>query len=686
MEKRIELNGRELVFRTEKVASQADGSCILSYGDTVILSTTCFSRKELPFAGFVPLSCDYRERRYAAGKIPGGFFKREGRPTEKEILSSRLMDRPIRPLLPLNLGREVQVITTVLSHDGENDADTLAVIGGSLSLGLSSVPFSGPIGAVKIGRVAGEFILNPTVGQLAESTLNLTVAGTKKGISTIEASCYELDESLIMDALRIAETEIKKIVEIEEEIILSEGREKFSLSSQGRELEQTVKEAVGESLKDILEISVKNERRKKFELLMKRVLSEVGEENEAAVKHILGELESDIIRESINKGIRLNGRGLSDLREIICKVGVLPRTHGSAIFKRGETEALCTVTLGTMADEQRIEALEGQSFKSFMFHYNFPPFSVGEVRRMFGPARREIGHGALAEKALAPLLPKEEVFAYTIRIVSDILSSNGSSSMASICGSSLALMDAGVPVKCNVAGIAMGLVDGKILTDIAGDEDHCGDMDFKIAGTDSGITALQLDIKKEWIDIKTIEHSLTRAKEARLKILNIMNSTISSPRDDISLYAPRLEVIFVPKEKIGQVIGPGGKIIRGLSEETGAEIEINDDGKVSISGMSKESVELAEKKIKRLVEEVEVGKVYIGKVKRILPFGAFVEILPNKEGMIHISQLAHRRVASVEDEVKVGDEISCKVIGIDEQGRIQLSKKAVDPPDRRGSK
>jgi polyribonucleotide nucleotidyltransferase len=678
MEKEIELGGRRLSIDTGNIAFQTDGSCLAKYGDTVVLSTVCFSRKESDFMGFIPLTCDYRERTYAAGKIPGGFFKREGRPTEKEILSSRLMDRPVRPLLSEHLRREVQLITTVLSQDGMNDADILGITGSSLSLSISPIPFMGPIGAVRIGRLNGEFVINPTFSELAESELNLVAAGTKKGITTIEAGAHELEESLIVEAICLAEKEIKKIVELQEEIISVNGKEKISLSIENYDdIEKKIRGTVLEKLKGLLKIPTKKERSEKIGTLITEVKEEFEEEYENIVDYVFDKLESEIVRENIKKGTRIDGRKPDDLRDITCEVEILPRTHGSAIFRRGETQALCTVTLGTMADEQKIEALEGESFKSFMVHYNFPPFSVGEVRRMSGPGRREIGHGALAEKALSSVLPSEDAFPYTIRVVSDILASNGSSSMATVCGGSLALMDAAVPLKCNVAGIAMGLVDDIILTDIMGEEDHYGDMDFKVAGTLDGITALQLDIKREWIDIKTILEALTKAKVARKEILKVMAGTISSPRMEISQYAPKLSVITIPKEKIGQIIGPGGKVIRNLCEESAANIEINDEGKVSISGETKESIELAEKLIRQLTEEVEVGKVYVGTVKRILPFGAFVEILPGKDGMIHISQFAHHRVRSVEDEVKVGDEVKCKVIGIDEQGRIQLSKKAV---------
>lgn len=679
MEKGIKVGGRQLSINIGDIAFQTDGSCLVKYGDSVVLSTACFSRQESDFMGFIPLTCDYREKTYAAGKIPGGFFKREGRPTEKEILSSRLMDRPIRPLLPEHLRREIQLITTVLSQDGMNDADILGVIGASLSLAISPVPFRGPIGAVRIGRLNGEFIINPTFSELAESDLNLVAVGTKKGITTIEAGTHELEESLIIEALHLAEKEIKKIVKLQEEIVSTDGKEKFSLSIEDyADIEKKIKKIASKKLTELLKIPIKKERNEKIDTLVTEIKKEFDEEYENIVGYLFNKLESEIVRENIKKGTRIDGRKPDDLRNITCTVEILPRTHGSAIFRRGETQALCTVTLGTMADEQRIEALEGQSFKTFMLHYNFPPFSVGEVKRIFGPGRREIGHGALAEKALSPVIPLEEIFPYTIRVVSDILASNGSSSMATVCGGSLALMDAGVPLKCNVGGIAMGLVDDVILTDITGEEDHYGDMDFKVAGTPAGITALQLDIKKEWIDIQTISEALAKARDARIKILEIMDSTISSPRKEISQYAPRLKVISIPKEKIGQVIGPGGKVIRNLCEESGTNIEINDEGKISISGETKESIELAEKLIRQLTEEAEVGKIYIGTVKRILPFGAFVEILPGKDGMIHISQLAHHRVKSVEDELKVGAKVKCKVTGIDEQGKIQLSKKAVE--------
>jgi polyribonucleotide nucleotidyltransferase len=674
-----EIGGKPIIIETGGIALQSDGSCTVRYGDTMILATACMSKVETPFAGFAPLLCDYRERTYAAGKIPGGFFKREGRPRDKEILTARLMDRPIRPLIPTHFVHEIQLVVTVLSQDEENDADIPSVLGASLALALSPIPFNGPIGAVRIGKVGDEFIVNPGFSELEESELNLVVAGTKSGITMIEAGAREAKEDTILKALNIAEQEIRKIAKIEEDIARSEGKKKFEVIVPDLgELEGKVKEIAASSIKMALEIPEKKKRSKELFYTLEKVREQLGDEENGYAELIFDNIEREFIRKQVLESRkRLDKRSLDDIRPIQCEVGILPRTHGSAIFTRGETRSLCATTLGTVADEQKIEALKGESFKSFMVHYNFPPFSVGEVKFIRGPGRREIGHGSLAERALEPIIPKDEDFPYTIRIVSDILSSNGSSSMATVCGGSLSLMDAGVPLKCHVAGISMGLIGDTILTDILGEEDHYGDMDFKVAGTREGITAIQLDIKTEGIHLDIVKQALERAKNARLSILKTMEETIEAPRSEVSNYAPKLRLLFIPREKIGRVIGSGGRTIREIQEKTGAELELSNDGRMSISAPTKDGVNNAVKMVESLIEEVEVGKTYIGKVKRIMPYGAFVEILPGKDGMIHISQIAHHRVKSVEDELKIGDEVSCRVIGIDEQGRVQLSRKAL---------
>jgi polyribonucleotide nucleotidyltransferase len=700
---KIEVGGRKLSFRTGGLAKQADASVVVQYGDTLVIVSAVSSYDDCEESQFFPLTVNYIERTYAAGKIPGGFFKREGRPREKEILSSRMIDRPIRPLFPDGYMCETQIVSLVLSADQENDSDILGIIGASAALTISDIPFDGPIAAIRMGYIDGEFIINPTFSQLEESRMDLVVVAKKDSIVMLEGACFEVSEEDIMRAIEIAMPAAQDIIVLQDRLRQQIGETKRAVSSRADEgLEQAVLRLTQGKIAGINQIQNKLQRGKATKALFEDVYKEVEQqypESELMVKSIIDDLRKKQMREQVlaSGNTRIDGRGPKDIRAIDCEVGILPRVHGSALFTRGQTQSLCTITLGTTTDQQRVEDLEGESFKTFMLHYNFPPFSVGEVRPIRGPGRREIGHGALAEKALETVLPIEERFPYTIRIVSDILESNGSSSMATVCGSSLALMDAGVPIKTSVAGISIGLVrEGEryvLLSDIVGEEDHYGDMDFKIAGTREGITTIQLDTKISGLTMEVIERALAQAKEGRCHILDIMDSTLKEPRPTLSDYAPKVIMLTVPKEKIGEIIGPGGKIIRRLIEETGAEIEISDDGKVSIVSSSLESVKNAEAKIKALVQEFEAGNIVVGKVTRITNFGAFVEITPGKEGLVHISQLAHHRVAKVEDEVKVGDEVTAMVKEIDDLGRINLSRKAVMPKpnhkshfDKKGSK
>ncbi len=686
----IEICGRKLRLNTGEFAKQADGSVMVQYGDTIVLVSAVSSKDEGRENDFFPLTVNYMERTYAAGKIPGGFFKREGRPREKEILSSRMIDRPIRPLFEDGFVNETQVVAMVLSADQENDSDILGIIGASAALTVSDIPFNGPIGAVRIGLVNGEFIINPTFSQLNDSRMDVVIVANGDSIVMIEGGCMEVNEVDVMKAIELAIPITKKIIDAQERLRQRIGVKKRIVSpvAFAEGFEDRIAGLLGNEINRINGIKIKALRNELITNLQKSICETLSEEfpdSETAIIDLIDEYRKKDIREKIIKGeSRLDGRGPEDIRPIGCKAGILPRVHGSALFTRGETQSLCTVSLGTTTDQQRVEDLEGQSVKSFMLHYNFMPFSVGEARPMRGPGRREIGHGALAEKAIEPVLPIEERFPYTIRIVSDILESNGSSSMASVCGSSLALMDAGVPIKTGVAGISVGLVKGKdgyvILSDIIGDEDHFGDMDFKVAGTRAGITAIQLDTKVCGLDSTIISEALERAKQGRYYILDIMDKTLKEHRTSLSDYAPKVIVMTVPKEKIGEIIGPGGRVIRKLIEETGCEIEISDDGKVSIIGSKMDSVENAEGRIKSLIQEVEAGNTFDGKVTRITNFGAFVEIMPGKEGLVHISQLAHHRVSRVEDEVKVGDEIKVLVREVDDLGRINLSRKAMIEP------
>ena len=687
LKKNIELEGRTLTIETGRLAKQASGTALVQYGDTVILATAVASTQPVENKGFFPLSVEYREKAYAAGKIPGGFFKREGRPQEKEVLSARLIDRPIRPLFPKDFPYEVQVAVTILSSDKENDADVLGLIGASTALCISDIPFAGPIAAVRVGRIGGRLVINPTFSQLETSDMNVVMAASEEAIAMVEGGGAEISEEDMLAALEFGHEAIKKIIRLEEEIVTEVGLEKRKVepAEVDSHLVDEVRTKALEQLSSALNHQKKQERRHAVEALLQSIQESLAEsfpEQEMAISEIFQETEKEIVRKMIlDEGQRIDERSTDDVREISCEIGILPRTHGSALFTRGETQSLTVTTLGTKVDEQKIEGLDGESWKSYMLHYNFPPFSVGEVRFFRGPSRREIGHGNLAERALRPVIPAEEAFPYTIRIVSDILESNGSSSMATVCAGSLSLMDAGVPVKDAVAGIAMGLIkeDDRvaILTDILGDEDHLGDMDFKVAGTRKGITAFQMDIKITGISSELMQEALEKAKIARLKILDRMDATIQKPRENISPYAPRILAMRIDIEDIGLVIGPGGKVIREIIEKSGAEINIEDDGTVQIASVDEDSCNKAKQMIETLVQKPEVGQVYKGKVKKIMNFGAFVEILPGKEGLLHISEIAPHRVNRVEDHLKVGDEVEVKLKNISPEGKLDLSRKVL---------
>ncbi len=685
--KSIELEGRTLTIETGRVAKQADGAAIVQYGDTVILATAVASKNPSEYQGFFPLSVEYREKAYAAGKIPGGFFKREGKPQEKEILSARLIDRPIRPLFPKDFPYEVQVIITVLSSDRENDADVLGTIGASTALSISNIPFEGPIAAVRVGRLGGRFVINPTFSQLETSDMDVVVAASDEAIAMVEGEAMEISEQDMLAALEFGHENIKKIIKLQEEFVAEIKPEKRPLEPVeiDTELIEKVRSTAMEQLSTALSLPCKKERQESMQKVLKSIQESLAEsypEQEIIIEEIFHEVEREIVRKMILEDKkRIDGRGYDDIRDISCEISVLPRTHGSALFTRGETQSLTVTTLGTKVDEQKIEGLDGESWKSYMLHYNFPPFSVGEVKFLRGPSRREIGHGNLAERALKPVIPTEDAFPYTIRIVSDILESNGSSSMATVCAGSLSLMDAGVPVKSAVAGVAMGLIkeDDKvaILTDILGEEDHLGDMDFKVAGTRDGITAFQMDIKITGISSKLLEEALEKARLGRLRILDTMDATIKVPRKEISPYAPRIFAMRVDIDDIGLVIGPGGKMIREIIEKSGAEVNIEDDGTIQIASADENACNIAKRMIESIVQKPIAGKVYKGKVKKITNFGAFVEILPGKEGLLHISEIAPHRVEHVEDYLKVGDEIEVKLLKISPDGKFDLSRKAL---------
>ncbi|MBI5418374.1 polyribonucleotide nucleotidyltransferase [Candidatus Poribacteria bacterium] len=677
--------GFKFSIETGKMAKQASGSVLVYSGDSVVLAAATASAKPLD-TDFFPLTVEYREKSYAAGKIPGGFFKREGRPTTKEILVSRLIDRPIRPLFPDGFRNEVQIVPQVLSTDNINPPDILAMIGSSAALAISEIPFNGPTGSVRVGKLDNKFIINPTYELIEKSSINLVVSGTKNAITMVESFSHEVSEQEILEALRFSHEAIKQIIAVQEQLVAKCGKPKkqVTLFVVDAEIKKTVRDYIIEDLKAALEITEKLALYSKLDELKTKTnehFKEILPEKEKEVSEVFGEIERELFRNRIlNEKIRCDSRGLEDIRPISIEIGLLPRTHGSSLFTRGETQALATVTLGTSVDEQIIDDIEGDRREPFLLHYNFPPFSVGETGRFSGPGRREIGHGHLAEMSIRAILPKPESFPYTMRVVSEILESNGSSSMATVCSGSLALMDAGVPIKAPVAGIAMGLIkeDARVavLTDILGMEDHLGDMDFKVAGTEKGITALQMDIKIDGVTFDIIEQALNDARKVRLTILEKMNKIISSPRTNLSAYAPRITTLYISKEKIKDVIGPGGKIIRNIIEETGVKIDIEDDGKIVIASTEEKGTQKAIEMIKNLTEDVEVGKIYLGKVMRVVAFGAFVEVLPGKEGLVHISQLADFHVKEVGEIVKEGDEVLVKVIEIDKQGRVNLSRKA----------
>jgi polyribonucleotide nucleotidyltransferase len=683
----FELGGRTLTIETGKIAKQSNGAVTVRYGDSMVVSTICSQPEPRLGFDFFPLTVEYREKTYAAGKIPGGFFRREGRPSEKEILSARIIDRTIRPLFPSDFKGETQCINFILSHDQENDTDLLALIGTSAAIAVSDVPFEKTVAGVRVGRIDGELIINPTFAQIEEGDLNVIVAGSADSIAMVEGAGYEITEEELIKVLSFAHDNIKIIVAEIEKLQKECGKPKFEHISTAVDetLTNKVKELVGDKLDGFNHTADKDERRDGKKQLKAEIVEQLAEEfpeSDSDIGTIIHDLDSESMRDMILKeDSRIDNRKPDDIRDITCEVGLLPRTHGSALFTRGQTQAIVAITLGTKMDEQRMDELEGESTKSYMLHYNFPPFSTGEAKPIRGTSRREVGHGALAERALVPVIPAETSFPYTLRVVSDIMESNGSSSMASVCGASLALMDAGVPIKTAVAGIAMGLIkaDDKvvILTDILGDEDHFGDMDFKITGTTEGVTAVQMDIKIDGLDIETMRMALDKAREARLSILENMNATISKNREQLSQYAPRIITIKISPSKIGELIGPGGKNIRAICEETGAKIDIEDDGTVLISSVDGEAGQKAKERVEICTEEAEVGKVYSGLVRRIAPFGAFLEIIPGTDGMLHISEIDHSHVKRVEDYMKLGDRLDVKVVSIDNEGKIRLSRKVL---------
>jgi polyribonucleotide nucleotidyltransferase len=691
-----DFHGRRLSIETGKVAKQAGGAALVRFGETVVLITATAMRSVREGIDFFPLTCDYVEKTFAAGKIPGGFFKREGRPAEKEILTSRLIDRPVRPLFPKGFRCETQVIATVLSHDRENDPDMISIVGASTALTLSDIPWSGPIAAVRVGRLGGKLVINPSTSQLDDSDLNLIVAAGRDAIVMVEGGAQVLPEALLLEALFAAHDAVQPLLDMQDELRKAVGKPKREVVPPARDaaLEAAVSEYALPKLREALAKSVKTERYAALDQVHDEASAALGNADPVrgkAVGDLVDKLKKQVVREAIIRdGRRLDGRGLADVRPITCDIDVLPRTHGSAIFTRGETQALVVTTLGTSSDEQKIDALIGEHYKKFMLHYNFPPFSTGEVKFLRSPGRREIGHGALAERAILPVLPEEDGFPYTIRIVSEILESNGSSSMATVCGGSLSLMQAGVPIKAAVAGVAMGLIkegdEVRVLSDILGDEDHLGDMDFKVAGTRDGVTAVQMDIKIGGVTRAVMQKALEQAREARLHILGVMDAAIASPRSELSTHAPRIVTLRIKTDRIRDLIGPGGKTIRGIVEETGAKIDVEDDGTVLVASSDGEAMQKAIDRIRALTAEAEVGKIYRGTVRRVVDFGAFVEIMPGTDGLVHISQLANERVRQVTDVVHEGDVIDVKVIEVDKSGKIRLSRKeALREADAQGA-
>ena len=685
----IELAGRRLTLETGRIAKQADGAIWATYGDTVVLATAVASQTAKPGVDFLPLTVDYQEKTYATGKIPGGYFKREGRPSEREVLTSRLIDRPLRPLFPEGYYFETQVIASVLSADKSGVSDVIGIIAASAALAISPIPFNGPIAGVKIGRVNGQLVVNPDLETLESSELQLVVAGTADAVMMVEAGANELPEATMLEAIELAHSEIKKIVAKIEELRALAGKPKRVVKQESIDaaLAEQVRKLVAGPIREAILIPNKSARQERLDQVLAETLTALKSDEpnrDRHVKIIFHGLEYTEVRNMIlEKRVRADGRGPADIRPITCEVGVLPRAHGSAVFTRGETQSLAVVTLGTTDDEQRIDALEGEYMRTFMLHYNFPPFSVGEARPLRSPGRREVGHGALAERALKSIMPGKDKFPYTVRIVSEILESNGSSSMATVCGGTLALLDAGVPIKEPVAGIAMGLIkEGNqvlVLSDILGLEDHLGDMDFKVTGTKNGVTALQMDIKIGGITSDLMREALAQAKAGRLHILGCMAQALTAPRTKLSAFAPRIFPMKIKQDKIRDVIGPGGKMIRSIIAETGVKINVEDTGDVTIASSDEASAQKAIDMIKRLTEEVEIGKIYQGTVRKIMDFGAFVEVLPGTDGLVHISQLAHHRVKAVTDEVREGDQIMVKVLEIDKQGKIRLSRKEAMP-------
>ena len=680
-----------LIIETGKLAKQADGAVTVRYGDTVVIVTACASSNDREGIDFLPLTVDYREHAYASGRIPGGFFKREGKPTEKEVLTSRLIDRPIRPLFPTGWTRETQVISFLLSADPENDSDVLALTGASAALSISSIPFAHPIASVRVGLVDDEIIINPTYPERKRTALDLIIAGSRDAIVMVEAGAKEVHEDTMLRALEAGHAAIKDIVAMIDGIASAVGKPKVSVttcsvdSGTKTEIESQALAPLAEAMR----IKDKIENYSQVDRVLANTLDSIPEEEvdrRADAKRVLKDLKEQILRDEVlEHGKRLDGRRFDEVREIWSEVGMLPRVHGSAVFTRGETQALVSATLGTADDQQKIESVDGESYKRFMLHYNFPPFSVGEVKFLRGPGRREIGHGNLAERSLAPMIPSEEKFPYTLRVVSDILESNGSSSMATVCGGTLAMMDAGVPLERPVAGIAMGLIldedSGRhaVLSDIAGAEDHYGDMDFKVAGTTAGITALQMDIKVAGITTEIMKEALAQAKAGRLHILEKMGATIATPRESISSHAPRIVTIQIPVDKIRDVIGPGGKTIRSIIDRTGVKIDVEDDGRVNVASTDENSAQKAISIIEELTASPELNKTYLGKVQRITDFGAFVEILPGIDGLLHVSEIAHYRVNDVRKELNEGDQVLVKVINVDPSGKVRLSRKALLP-------
>ena len=685
----LTIGDKTLSIETGKLAKQADGSAIVRYGDTVVIVTACCSGTEREGIDFLPLTVDYREYAYASGRIPGGFFKREGRPSEKEVLTSRVIDRPLRPLFPAGWRRETQIIAFVLSSDGENDSDVLALTGASAALSFSRIPFENTIASVRVGLVNDDIVINPSYAQRAESKLDLVVAGSHEALVMVEAGAVEVAEDQIIQALEAGHTAIKQIVEQIDAMSSEIGKPKLAASPAPSvpELQQEIESQVLGPLAEAMRVKDKIENYEQVDRVLTDLLESIPDDDankRANAKRIFKLLNEQVLRaEILERNKRLDGRTFDEIRPIWTEVGTLPRTHGSAVFTRGETQALVTTTLGTADDQQKIESLAGESFRRFMLHYNFPPFSVGEVKFLRGPGRREIGHGALAERALAPVIPDEDKFPYTIRVVSDILESNGSSSMATVCGGSLSLMDAGVPLRSPVAGVAMGLImdeeSGRyaILSDIAGAEDHYGDMDFKVTGTADGITALQMDIKVTGITTEIMREALEQARVGRLHILSKMAETLSASREETSTFAPRIVTIRIPVDKIRDVIGPGGKMIRSIIERTGVKIDVEDDGQINVASSDETAAQKAINIIQELTASPELNKIYVGKIVRITDFGAFVEIMPNIDGLLHISEIALHRVKDVRDELKDGERVRVKVINVDPSGKVRLSRKAL---------